>query len=183
MSDQGKLIVDTVHQLKSVYKQISLLIQAGDTLMEQHGWKPDSSTVSYGSKAYYSPEEWLASTLVRAYKHAERIGERKLLAVVLDVDSDKSFNKFEVPLVTGTSIKMNDANTSFSSWYVSDTYLWFLKDPNSVSNGAFRVINHKDLYPDEKRVFGSIGVVACPLTEVGSSEQLDKKIVKPLLDA
>jgi len=175
-------IVKTVHQLKNIYKQISLLIQAADALMDENGWKPDSSTVSYGSKAYYSPEEWLASVLVRAYKHTKKEDERKLLGIVLDVDKDKSFDKFKEPLVTGASMKMNNVDLTFGSWYVSDVFFWFLKNSESVADGKFRVIEPSELDPKDKRELGPIGVVGFPLMDIGDSEALKKNIVKPLLD-
>jgi len=175
MSEQGKIIIDSIRQVKNIYKQIADLLQTADALMSEAKWESCGNIAVYGSAAIYNPKQWLPSAPVRAYACNSKPAETKILTVLLDDEKNKNFDD---PLVIATTLHATSYEGPTPVWHFEDCTWWYLHRPDQSKNSELQSFNPRDICPEEKRELESIQVFAVPLVDVTEGEALNNYIIK-----
>jgi len=180
MTEQGKILLAAINQVRDYFEKISLLLATADSLMEEQGWQPaqGSATRAYGSAAIYAPRQWLPYELFRFYKHDSI--KYLLACVCVIIDNSDGQNEIEEPLISGIifNYKPKSEIDHWENWYAR----WHLSAPNRKDNGEIIDFDpnigreEKDRYP-----VSSIHSLAQPLIMIQDSDSLKDNIILKLL--
>ena len=171
MADNGKVIVDTFRQMQEIYKQVSLLLSAADTLMTGSQWVSDNPVVLYNTStnlSYYN--RWSPFIIRRTYINEKFPKLRKYIAVKINDEISSVFN----PIVIGTTIEGGcDQTPEFREW---DAYWWW------EQKGDGGIEQPKAVDSTEDRELTEINIISHPLVAITNSDKLQEYVIGPLLE-
>lgn len=179
MNNDAAIIVQTVRQMKQIYEQVSLLLQAADGIMQKERWDNNGSTAYYGSAAIYNASQWLPSVAQRAYTHEDYPNKRKLIAIMLE---DENYHADFEPLIVGTTLVGNHQDSSFPEWTSWDSYWWHWNFVPESTNGITNKIDPAEKYPQDKRKLSEITTFSLPLIDIKNGEELKEQVIDKLLE-
>lgn len=176
MSENGKNAMKLINQIKNLYKEISLVLQTADKLMEDHKWKPKAgnTAVTWSYHLAY-PDWWIPQDIFRFYFKEGYEHILPFISVIL-FDRDNE-TKLSEPLISAGYFDYGIGNTitTWEYWYSH----FHIKQDNFKDDGELAPILLND---PEKYTFKNAYSLAKPLMQIYNSQSLLDEIVKPLLD-
>ena len=171
MRDNGQAIVNTFKQIQEIYKQISLLLSAADSLMTDAQWISDNSVVLYNTSTNFAGyDKWSPFIIRRTYINEKFRKLRKYIAVKIYDAKSKDFK----PIVIGTTIEGGcDQTPEFCEW---DAYWWWEQKRDG------KIERPKEVYSTEDRELTEINIISHPLVAITNSDKLQEYIIGPLLE-
>jgi len=183
MSLDGSNILENFKETKRILSNTSILLQTADSLMIKNGWQSEGQGVRESSSDLKNSARWVPWTLYRFYKKGE-ILRRAFISILLDNQPEDEYGLVE-PLITAGYFDI----AAQEHWYYHWSQLYaYVSDKDERGDG--RIIELPFDADWRKRVPSSsvggkpIGAAKCfavPLTSVKSSQDLEAKIVSPLL--
>jgi len=173
-------IAKLISELRNFSEQISLLLKSSDYIFQKRNWAILNSDITLdSSKLIDYPLKWFPEFFCRFYKNQDYANVQFYIAVILDNrNSNKSYD-FGEPIITCG-------------------YFWGLNNPEKVDLWRCRWHVYSDnknykgviceLDPMQKKWSSSesdfihLKSLALPLTEITSSNVLQKSIIEPLFD-
>jgi hypothetical protein len=180
----GKNVVDGFRQLRQFCKDVALLLNEANKMMEQGGWK----RISKRTKAVETfdhldlPEYWLPDAFFCFYEHAKRRNLLPYIAIhVDDLWGDPDY--IREPIISAGWLDYGVGKEAGTEWgkdyWLSYLHLWM---SNRTDDGTRYTGDVRKLSEDEDFSSGVTATTfAHPLDVIKSSEELRKEIVKPLL--
>jgi|SRR6266496_5707509 hypothetical protein len=182
MSNDGVNIVAALRGLRELCAQIALLLSSADKLMSRDGWITIPGGNVYGRLAYTlaEPRRWIQQDIFRFYKNPKLRHLACFVSVILD-DVEQPHN-ITVPLLTagffddgvGNESGVSEKNFNYS------LARWHLNMPNRNDDGNLIQVEHE---PTPKESFKRVATVAVPLLSITDNQDLQNKIITPLLQA
>lgn len=178
MTEEGPKIIRVLSQVRRLYAEVALLLQTADKAMAERGWriaKSDSRALYETSNSIDRPQQWMPWEVYRYYRHDDHPSTLASLTVLLD-DGQSEFLE---PLITGSVIEFEDAQTASGHAYWAGAFFRTLlkKEPDGRAVEVQRELLDKgwDFEFRKARCF------AYPLVTVTSEEVLRQKVVGHLL--
>lgn len=173
MTHNGKVIVETFRQMQEIYEQVSNLLTAANTFMQERQWIWENSYVlQEPSNALRKSDRWLPSIIRCTYINNEHRALRKYIAVKI-VSENRSENREESePVVIGTTLLGREETPEFRGW---DAHWWW----EQVGDGIIE--QPTKLYESEDRELAEIHMISHPLVDITSSDKLQGCIIAPFL--
>lgn len=169
MTDNGNTIVKTFRQMQEIYEQISSLLTAANTFMQERHWIWENSYVlQEPSNALYKSDRWLPSIIRCTYINVEHKALRKYIGVRI-VSENREESK---PVVIGTTLLGCEDTPIFRGW---DAHWWWEQAGDGIIEQPTKV------YEAEDRELAEIHIISHPLVDITSSDKLQECIIDPFL--
>lgn len=183
MSENGINILNTVKQMKIIYKDISLLLKTVDELIGKKYWNPgwEDQSTCFQKSTLNESQEWMPSEIFRFYKNKDDPYRLCFVSILID-DDPEGYYTIQEPLVTAGYFnygkKEIDVNWSYW-WHRLYGYTNHTKHDGSIApfiegKEPNKKISHAYLF-DVGEGFG------LPLTDIKTEEDIQSKIITPLL--
>jgi len=178
MTEEGPKIIRALRQVRRLHDDVSLLLRTADKAMGERGWKnakSDSRALYETSSSIDRPQQWMPWEIYRYYRHDDRSATLASLTVLLDDGQ----TEFPEPLVSGSVIEFEDANTAAGHAYWAGAFYRVM--PKSEPDGRIVEVQREQLEKSWDFEFQSARCFAYPLVTVTSEEVLREKLVGRLL--
>jgi len=183
MSNDGENILNSVKQMKNIFKDVSRLLETVDGLMEKEewipAWKQRNLSILESSNSLINPDRWMPSEIFRFYKKKD-IPKLSFASVLLDDDLDENYTISE-PLITAGYFDLGDKKVDYPDYGWPRIY-GFAK--NEEDNGTITPFKGGiELAKDRKYnfPFESGEGFGWPLTSIKNTEDIQNKIIIPLI--
>lgn len=178
VTNEGRNVFQAVDQVRTLCKEIGLLLRTAETQFARHGWICTNKSAAAGlSRSIESPEKWVPESVHRFMENGRFKGVLAFVAVILEDPHPSA--RIEEPLVSGGWIEF--AQTEF--WY-ADMSRWHLYNPKRSDDGRaneFRPGGGFDARAQEGVARAcTLGV---PLVSITNADGLEQRIVAPLLSS
>jgi hypothetical protein len=179
MRGTGENIVTAIGRFRRLYEQIGLLLETSDDLMQKTGWQLGrGSTCVGGSNSLRNPTQWLPSYVFREY-----CGKNKSLVCFVTVilcdpfgDADEAVT---TPLLSAGCYDYGRSGRPKNldyEWTFCHVYFQPRRD-----DGSFMTTTDREWLEADRWNVIRFSSMAVPLIEIGGAEDLDKKVIQPLL--
>jgi len=184
MSEDGKNILKLLKQIRDLCENTSLLLQTVDERMEKEGWESYSNTaIAWSSASVQNPKQWFPDTLFRFYTNNSHENILLFVSIILGDDLRGQYGEeITEPLITagcfdfGRSFKVvDDWDYYYAKLY---GYLKNRKDQGEIHESApgwQEKWGKKYWRAESYKCFG------LPLTSITNPQDIETKIVEPLL--
>jgi hypothetical protein len=180
MSATGENIIRAIEQLRRLYEQIGLLLETSDDLMQKTSWQLGrGSTCVGGSSSLRNPTEWLPSYVFREYCSKNKSLVSFVAVILCDPRGDAD-EPVTTPLLSAGCYDYGrngrPKNLDYG-WTFCHVYFQPRKD-----DGTFMTTTDREWLEADRWNVIRFSSMAVPLVGIGSAEDLDKKVIQPLLD-
>ena len=184
MSNDGENAISLLQQVRKFLGEVALLLQTADQALEVAGWADMGSQSVTGSSALGKSSEWLPYHVFRYYKNSDSPSIMPFVAVLLDYyddDRDRGVKLLKVPLIScGWYDYGAAANEDGWIFYHSAIHI---HNKGSLADGRWVKSEPQTLFPKWVRTSASVAYSrAIPLLSVKNAEDLQTKVIDPLLD-
>lgn len=183
MNQEGNELTKLVRQMNALSERLSLLPVTADDLMKNSLWEKYSNTVTaYISQHVQAPKYWIPNFLFRFYTNQKMSRILAFISILLDEDADGEYRNLVEPLITAGFFKYpsEKSTTENLQYYYAKWYGYFgdLQNLKAViSDPGWK----EKLKKGEEYPFDSFMCFAYPLVQITNAEDINEKIVKPLL--
>jgi hypothetical protein len=185
MSEDGKNILKLVKQIRNLCENTSLLLRTVDVKMEKQGWESyNNSAISNNSASVQNPKQWFSDILFRFYTNNGLENIMLFVSIILDDDFFGDY-KITEPLITagffdfGRDNKVGDRSDNWDYYYARlYCYLKNRKDQGEIHESApgwQEELDKKYWQAESYKCFG------LPLTSITNAQDIESRIVEPLL--
>ena len=178
MTEEGPKIIRALGQVRRLHWEVASLLQTADRVLSEHGWriaKSDSRALYETSTSIDKPNQWMPWEVYRYYRHDDHPSTLASLTVLLDDGQ----SEFPEPLITGSVIEFEDAQTAAGHAYWAGAFFRVLL--KSEPDGRAVEVQRELLDKGWDFEFRKARCFAYPLVTVTSEEVLRQKIVGHLL--
>ncbi len=178
----GKEILAGLSEARRFLDQVALLIQTGEDLLLEAGWEGmNGNKCSDLSAHLYRPRKWMPSDVHRFYTAgADNEDNRNvILFVSVLLDNERDWGGFQEPWVSCGLYKFEteEEAKAFKDWKWAKAALEDKHDPDGTFHDG-------TIDPEKREEYSGLvyeAMMALPLLEIGSAEDLKEKIIDPLL--
>lgn len=178
VTSEGKDIYRAVDQVRTLCKEIGLLLQTAETQLGSHGWiMANRAAAAGGSTSIDFPAKWVPESVHRFMKHERR--ERLLSFVSVILENLDQPDRLDEPLVTAGWIDFGQ--TGESLWY-PELSRWHLYNPNRSDDGISREFQPGNEFSAKARENVHCAcTLAVPLVNIIHADALENLVIHPFL--
>jgi hypothetical protein len=181
----GDQILKGLAEARRFFTDVCLLLRSADDFMVDGGWKHKFLRSWDSSNNINNPKMWMPTNLYRYYFAGDEMEIHKDLIAFVAVllDRDKVWSGFKEPWISCGLFKYREGrepskiDTSEFDWELAAGYLEYKREPD----GTFQKYTYSkdEEYGDE---FAYEELMALPLIEIASADDLKLKVINPLLE-
>ena len=187
MVEDAQNILKNIRQTKEIFRAISRLIQDIDEKMCKKGWtaalkKRGKTCISEVSKSIESPDNWLPTEIFRFYKNNSYKNLLVYVSVLIDNDKDGWYT-IEQPLITAGFFDYGKNKRVNDNWYYYYACIYGYIMNEKTNDKPISMHEEIECEKDGKLpyLFRSGKCFGLPLVSIKDESDIEKKIVKPLL--
>jgi hypothetical protein len=180
MSGPGSNIVMLMGEMTRLFTSVSLLLKTADVSMRRAGWMTWTNQCVSLSTVPEKPDYWFPQVAFRFYKNEQFKSFLAFISVIFDSRSDGS-SVPEALLSAGWHDFGPDGLTNQPWKFESSS--WHPWMPGRVDDGSLFSVDPRQAWPAERTVIHKTTTFGIPLVNVASPDDLNERIVSPLLRA
>jgi len=172
-------MLSTIRDFRRFLYDISLLLSTATDRFNEFGWSTwNNQCLTEKGESVNKSEKWMPSYLFRFLKNTDHPNSLCFISVILD-DTDHPY-QFHTPLVTAGKIDYEHGCIIDSTYEYADSKAALWADREGLNAGMRLKVDVKMMQESDSKA-QDIVVVACPLAEIGCTDDLEKKVVLPLM--
>lgn len=191
MTEDGKKILEFIKEIRRFSVEIASLLKTVDDLMERNRWVTVTGSTTYASSSQSLdiPKRWYPYDMFRFYKNANYKDILTYTSIILDEDPwlmvEPPLTPINEPLITAGYFHYNKGE-KIEVNSTKDNYWWarfYEYAENRKDDGT--IYGSKENWQEdwgEEYPFHTFEIFGYPLVAVTNANEVESKIVKPLLD-